>query len=74
VGQWDYFQNASDATPRTSTPWKNWQKFGNIMLSDDRGRGKHSDLAVFDELPAAVFENPAPVDWQSMKTATSSNE
>jgi len=70
VGQWDYFQNASDAMSRMSSPWKNWQKLGSIMLSDDRGRGKHSDLAVFDELPAAVFQSPEPVNFQSMKTAT----
>lgn len=70
VGQWDYFQNASDAAPRMSTPWKDWQKFGNIMLSDDRGRSKHTDLAVFDELPAAVFQSPEPVDLQSVKTGT----
>jgi hypothetical protein len=70
VGQWDFFSNASDAAPRMSTPWKNWQKLGSIMLSDDRGRGKHSDLAVFDELPATVFESPEAVELQGMKTAT----
>jgi hypothetical protein len=67
VGQWDFFENAADATPRISTPWKNWQMFRTILLSDDRGRGKHSDLAVFDALPASVFQSPEPVDFQSMK-------
>lgn len=70
VGQWDYFQSASDEAPRMSSPWKNWQKLGSIMLSDDRGRGKHSDLAVFDELPAAVFQSPEPVNFRGMKAAT----
>lgn len=67
VGQWDYFTNATDEKPRTSTPWGNWQQYGRIMLSDDRGRGKHTELAVFDTLPAAVFEDPAPVDWQALE-------
>lgn len=69
VGQWDYFKNSSDAAPGMSTPWQDWQKYGNIMLSDDRGRNKHTDLAVFDELPASVFESPEPVNFQNVKTA-----
>jgi len=65
VGQWDFFESASDTKPEISTPWKNWQKFGNILLSDGRGRGKHSDLAVLDELPASIFQSPEPVNFQS---------
>lgn len=67
VGQWDYFTNASDEKPRTSTPWGNWQSHGRIMLSDERGRGKHTELAVFDNLPASVFNDPAPVEWQALQ-------
>ena len=66
VGQWDFFESATDSTPGMSTPWKNWQKFGTILLSNDRGRGKHSDLAVFDELPPSVFQSPEPVNFQGM--------
>ena len=73
VGQWDFFEKTTDEKPRTSTPWTNWQRYGNILLSDERGRGKHTDLAVFDELPAAVFESPAPVDWTQLKTPAKSN-
>jgi hypothetical protein len=67
IGQWDFFTNASDEKPRMSTPWTNWQQYGNILLSDDRGRGKHTDIAVFNELPASVFESPALLDFQQMK-------
>lgn len=66
VTQWSYFQNASDEKPGFTLPWKNWQKYGHIMLSDDRGRSKHSDLAVFDELPDRVFESPEPVDMMGL--------
>jgi len=38
------------------------QNYGNILLSNDRGKYKHTDIAVFDELPASVFEDPGPVD------------
>ena len=62
VSQWDFFRDAADKEPRFSNPWLNYQKYGKILLSDDRGRGKHSDIMVFDELPVAVFESPEPVD------------
>jgi hypothetical protein len=64
VIQWDFFRNAEDEEPRLSTPWKNWQTYGNILLSDDRGERKHSDIAVYDDLPNAVFTQPDPPDWR----------
>lgn len=67
VGHWDYFTTATDEKPRVSNVWGNWQQYGRIMLSDDRGRGKHTDLAVFEALPASVFTDPAPVDWQALR-------
>ena len=67
-----HFPKASDAEPRFRSPWTNWTKYGNVLLSDGRGssrRGerKHSDIAVFDKLPAAVFESPDAVDMMAMK-------
>jgi len=54
---WEFYMDASDEHPRFRTPWKNYQKYGNIWLSDDRGSKKHTELAVFDELPSSVFES-----------------
>jgi hypothetical protein len=71
VGQWDYFENASDEKPRLSSPWTNWQRHGRILLSDGRGRGKHTEIAVFDQLPASVLQDPAPVDWPAIAAAKS---
>jgi len=65
VVQWDFFENASDVAPELSSLWQNWQQYGRIMLSDDRGDRRHTDLAVFDALPASVFESPAPVDFKT---------
>lgn len=67
VTQWAYFSNAADPEPRFTSPWANWRKFGDIMLSDDRGGRSHNDIAVFRELPASVYEDPAPVDWSALK-------
>ncbi|MGH7491824.1 MAG: hypothetical protein ACREOO_05470 [bacterium] len=69
VGQWDYFEKASDEKPRISSPWTNWQRHGKILLSDGRGRGKHTEIAVFDQLPVPVFKDPAPVDWSTIPMA-----
>lgn len=59
---WDYYMDATDETPRFKMPWKNYQRYGDIWLSDDRGLRKHTDLAVFEELPASVFESFERVD------------
>ncbi|NUO79069.1 hypothetical protein HUU05_03255 [candidate division KSB1 bacterium] len=64
--QWSYFMDAPDEHPRFTTPWANYQQYGRILLSDDRGQKKHSGLAVFDELPADVFESPDLVDWEKL--------
>lgn len=66
VEQWDFYGDAADEEPRFTTPWHNWQTYGAILLSDDRGKGGHTDLAVYEELPATVFTDPAPVDWAAL--------
>lgn len=69
VRQWAYFRNAGDSEPTMITPWDNWKKYGNILLSADRGKDRHhTDIAVFDELPEKVFNSPEPVDIMSFKS------
>lgn len=63
VEQWQFFREASQDEPDFTTPWANWKKYGDILLSDDRGemRGnaiRHTDIAVFDELPDEIFTDP----------------
>lgn len=62
VSQWAFYSQASDAEPRFVGPWNNWQKYGRIMLSDNRGERGHTDVAVFAQLPESVFKKPQPVD------------
>ena len=64
--QWIYFMDATDAHPRFTTPWANYQKYGMIFLADNRGAKKHTGLAVYDELPTFVFESPELVDWEKL--------
>lgn len=67
VEQWDFFVKAEDTEPRFQIPWINWEKHGGILLSADRGKYKHSDIAVFDKLPASVYSDPAPLDSIALK-------
>lgn len=60
VTQWDYFESATDTEPRFTTPWANWKRYGAIMLSNDRGRSKHTAIGVFREMDTSVFESPDP--------------
>ena len=59
VIEWAYFADAGDEKPKMANPWSNWKKYGNIMLSDNRGHSRiHTDIAVYDSLDASVFTNP----------------
>ena len=62
VVQWSFFRKASDPEPAFTYPWANWKPYGNIRLNNDFGGRKHSDIAVFEQLPAKVYESPEPVD------------
>jgi len=73
VEQWDFFTNASDPEPRFQIPWRNWRRHGAILLSNDRGRGQHTEIAVFDELPAEVFSSPDPVDLTEQPPSPTGN-
>lgn len=59
VVHWDYWKDKAVDEPRSLGPWNNWRKFGNIMLTDDHGGRKHSDVAVLESLPDKVFTDPA---------------
>ena len=57
VLEWAYYQNASDETPKFQTPWKQYKKYGNILLSSSRGDGYDlNDIEVLEEMPEAFFE------------------
>ena len=73
VQKWEFFSNADDDEPR-AIPWNNWKRYGRIMLSGDRGERngrsmEHTDIAVFDELPESIFNDPKAVDLLNFKQA-----
>lgn len=66
VLQWDYFEYADNEKPTIQGPWKNWKRYGNILLSDDRGNRNMTDIAVFDKLPEEVFTDPKPINMSQL--------
>ncbi|PSR52608.1 hypothetical protein AHMF7605_03240 [Adhaeribacter arboris] len=61
VSKWAHYRNAADSTPVFVMPWQNYQTYGKIKLSGDRGKAKLTDIQVFDELPETVFTSFDPV-------------
>lgn len=61
VRQWSFYAKADDLEPAFVLPWAGWRRYGRIWLADDFGRSRHSEVAVYEELPASVFTSPGPV-------------
>ena len=55
VNQWSYFSSSSDSLPRMTTPWGNYEKHGNILLSGDRGERGITEIEVLDSISESVF-------------------
>ena len=55
VNQWAYFPSFTDTTARFTLPWGNYQSYGNIKLSDDRGERDLKDVQVLSEVPEGIF-------------------
>ncbi len=58
ITQWTFFDNYTDTVPAFSNTWGNYQKYGKLLLSGDRGEeGKLDAIHVWDALPASVFRD-----------------
>ena len=62
----------SGTEPQFTRPWKNWQKYGKVMLSNHRGEGRGGNpfilpnVGVYDTVPASVFEDAARLDLATL--------
>lgn len=62
VSQWEYFRRATDEKPTISTPWKNYQRCGKILLSGDRGEKRQlSEIKVLEKVDQAAFTSFQPL-------------
>lgn len=51
VKQWDYYRMSTDSVPAFALPWTDYQQYGDILLSGNRGERQLTDIAVYDNLP-----------------------
>lgn len=58
VSQWAFFNQFTDEKPRFTNPWKDYKRYGSILLSGDRGRGEAhlNPIQVLSEVPEGTFE------------------
>ncbi|GAA4433654.1 hypothetical protein GCM10023188_23490 [Pontibacter saemangeumensis] len=55
VSQWAYFKNANDPEPAFVMPWQDYQTYGKLKLSGDRGQAHITDIKVLDDVPESAF-------------------
>lgn len=63
ISQWAYFPTADADAPAIVTPWKGYRPYNDILLSDDRGRGKLTDIGVYTEVPEEAFSRFDEPEW-----------
>jgi len=59
MSQWAFYEKFSDDTADIVNPWLDYERYGNILLSGDRGKyeGEITDISVAD-IPKDVFRRP----------------
>ncbi len=58
ITQWDFFDKYSDVLPEFTNTWGDYQNYGKLIISGDRGKeGKLEDIYVVDEMPSDLFNN-----------------
>ena len=55
VMQWAYYSKNDQDSANFVTPWDNYQSYGGILLADNRGRGKITEIEVLQEVPQNTF-------------------
>lgn len=55
ITEWSFFSNQEDTDPRFTLPWLEYNDYGNIKLSGNRGRGQLTAIAVYENLPGKLF-------------------
>lgn len=56
VSQWAYFPKAELEKPAFVSPWKDYRRYGKILLSGDRGNRQLSEISVKPALSAQTFK------------------
>ena len=63
IQQWAYFSDATNEEPNFVLPWTDYEKYGDIMLSGERGDRDLTDIKVLKKAPKGAFESPEPIKF-----------
>jgi len=55
ISQWDFYTNATDEAPRFQLPWKDYNQYGPIKLSGDRGKYALTEIEVWKMGQERIF-------------------
>lgn len=56
IVQWAYYPSMEYSEPSFITPWTNYKKYGDILLSGDRGGNRQlTDIDVLEDVPEGTF-------------------
>lgn len=55
ITKWAFYSDTTESEPRFTTPWADYQQYGSLILSGDRGKMAITDIAVLDTIDPTVF-------------------
>ncbi|MBL8858934.1 MAG: hypothetical protein JNL28_10545 [Planctomycetes bacterium] len=57
VERWAYFKWRGDSQPAMDNPWRDWRRYGSILLASDHGTGPATkDIKIYDQPPPRLFD------------------
>ncbi len=56
VTQWAYFREYTQEESNFITPWRGYEKYGEILLASDRGDRDITEIAVYDKVENGTFK------------------
>jgi len=61
VSQWDFYRVATDTIPIFQVPWKNYNRYGAILLSGNRGKSSLKNINTHSKVEESFFTSFDPV-------------
>lgn len=58
IKQWAYYSEANQSEPNFVLPWTDYQQYGDIKLSGERGERDLTDITVLKKAPKGAFDSP----------------
>ncbi|MEP4532391.1 MAG: hypothetical protein ABJ004_04845 [Cyclobacteriaceae bacterium] len=67
IMQWAYFKDANDDEPAFVLPWDDYNDYGGLLLSGERGERDITNIKVLDKAPKGSFDDPSPIKFPKEK-------